>query len=236
MKSHSRIWRIAYAVVAIFMALSLQTAFAENKNPKVLPPNSHPYGMTYGEWSAKWWQYVFSLPAGGHPLADQTGEQCSVGQLGPVFFLVGTTGGTVTRNCTIPAGKAILIPIINSAFAVPDDAATVDEIKFACSSQTDAVSVESLKVVVDGQELQDLGDYRFTSPIFSFTGASPGIFSTPDKEWYEGYRELAFADGYWIMVSPLPAGSHTIHFEAEMPIYNFRVDVTYYLTVGKEKK
>lgn len=228
----SKTWRIALVSVAVCIALSALAVQAQNENPKILPPNSTPYGMTYGEWSAKWWQYVLALPQANNPLSDTTGQYCSTGQLGPVFFLVGTTStGAVTRSCTIPAGKALLIPIINSACAKPDDG-TTDEAIAACSSGTiNLVTTESLKVVVDGKELQGLDDYRFTSPIFSFTGNTPNIFSP----LYEGYREYAFADGYWVMLAPLPAGNHTIHFEGEIPSWAFKVDVTYNLTVAPGK-
>ena len=30
-----------------------------------------------------------------------------------------------------------------------------------------------------------------------------------------GRREIALADGYWVMLDPLPLGEHTIHFTAE---------------------
>jgi len=33
------------------------------QNPGVLPPNSHAFGMTYNEWSAKWWQWAVNIPA-----------------------------------------------------------------------------------------------------------------------------------------------------------------------------
>src|SRR5262245_11884284 len=39
-------------------------------NPGVLPPQSNPYGASYGEWSAKWWQWAFSMPHTDHPLFD----------------------------------------------------------------------------------------------------------------------------------------------------------------------
>jgi hypothetical protein len=151
-----------------------------------------------------------------------------------VFFLVGTTAtGAVTRSCTIPAGKAILIPIINSACSIPGDGASLTEAQVqACASGSiDLVDVESLQVVVDGKGLKDLGTYRFTSP-FTFTGASPNIF----MESYAGYQSYAFADGFWVMLTPLTPGNHTIHFEGEIPSWAFKVDVTYNLTVAPGKR
>jgi hypothetical protein len=94
-------------------------AFAQtaNENPGVLPPDARPFGKTYGEWSAAWWQYVFSIPAADNPLFDPTGAKCGVRQSGEVFFLVGTvlgtTGSTTRNNCTVSAGKMLFFPLIN---------------------------------------------------------------------------------------------------------------------------
>src|SRR5213083_1086403 len=87
-------------------------AFAENPNPGVLPPHSHSHGLTYAEWGAAWWQWVLSIPFAQNPIFDSTGEDCDVGQSGPVWFLAGTSGSTAVRSCTIPAGKSIFFPIV----------------------------------------------------------------------------------------------------------------------------
>ncbi len=49
-----------------------------------------------------------------NPVEDNTGKFCGLGQSGPVWFLAGTFGGTVERTCTIPAGKALFYPLVNS--------------------------------------------------------------------------------------------------------------------------
>ena len=66
---------------------------------EVYPIDSKLYGLTYGEWSAKWWQWVHSIPAENNPITDTTGIECARGQNGPVWFLVGTYGGPVERAC-----------------------------------------------------------------------------------------------------------------------------------------
>ena len=63
--------------------------------------------------TAKWWEWALAIPPNVNPLADETGENCDVDQKGPVWYLAGTTGGSVERDCIIPQGKAILFPIIN---------------------------------------------------------------------------------------------------------------------------
>ena len=80
------------------------------------------YGKTYGEWTAKWWQWAHSLPAATNPLRQEGMVDCSHGQSGPVWFLAGTLGGGAERTCTIPHRKALLFPLVNADFVnVPGD-------------------------------------------------------------------------------------------------------------------
>ena len=53
-------------------------------NPRVLPPQSHPFGMTYGEWGAAWQQWVFTTTTENCPVTDTTGERALVNQSGHV--------------------------------------------------------------------------------------------------------------------------------------------------------
>src|SRR5262245_57834604 len=113
MKQEKRFWRGVLAISLALLALLLMTTVAStDPKPKVFPLDSIPYGNTYGEWSARWWQWLMAIPATTNPNFDATGATCAVGQVGPVWFLAGTFGtlGTsVTRNCAVPAGKALLL-------------------------------------------------------------------------------------------------------------------------------
>jgi hypothetical protein len=97
---------------------------AGNPNPGVLPPSSHPYGKSYGEWANSWWQWADSIPMSVNPLIDPTGANCAQGQSGQVWFLAGSPSGSYDRSCTVPAGKAVFFPVANfqedQREAVPD--------------------------------------------------------------------------------------------------------------------
>src|SRR5438067_362973 len=104
--------RTVLAVAGVLLALVMPTtSFGA---VVVVPPDQTVAGETYGEWSAEWWQWAFSLPVDQHPLFDTA--DCSEGQSGPVWFLGGTfvatdlgSGvflGQADRTCTIPANKA----------------------------------------------------------------------------------------------------------------------------------
>jgi hypothetical protein len=60
--------------VLIFAMLPAQLASATNKNPKVLPPNSHAFGATYAEWNSRWWQWAASTPTPENPVVKTTGR------------------------------------------------------------------------------------------------------------------------------------------------------------------
>jgi hypothetical protein len=85
-----------------------QQRSSEGANFTISSIDSGPYGLTYGEWSGKWWQWTLSIPTDVNPLNDKTGENCAKNQNDTqVWFLAGTYGGTAERTCTIPSGKAI---------------------------------------------------------------------------------------------------------------------------------
>jgi hypothetical protein len=119
MNSHRKHWRSVRAMVGIIVGLAIVPrpgALADGQQPEVFPAQESVFGLTYGDWSAAWWQYVLSTPTGTNPVLDTTGTNCAVGQSsGPVFFLAGAaTTDPVTRTCTIPAGKALLVPMITA--------------------------------------------------------------------------------------------------------------------------
>jgi Cache domain len=44
----------------------------------VFEANSKPHGLTYGEWTARWWQWAYSIPKHVHPAYDDTGKYCAL--------------------------------------------------------------------------------------------------------------------------------------------------------------
>jgi len=113
-KTHARI----LIVIGLVLVLITQVAAAtQTQTFNVIPPDSTYNGLTYAEWSAKWWQWGVSVPVKKSPFIDPTGENCDQGQSGPVWFLAGTfvaeqdqsgaVVGAATRNCNIPVRKAI---------------------------------------------------------------------------------------------------------------------------------
>lgn len=202
-----------------------------NSSLGVFPPDSKPYGLTYGEWTAKWWQWAYLMPEANNPLVDDTGKNCASNQTGPVWFLAGTGGGAVTRECTIPSDKAILIPIINVVCdsALDPSLDTEEELRECAKADQDMVIAK--ENTVDEVNIGNLDSYRFQSPLFNLTYPENNIAGVAPQ------TAKAVSDGFWILLEPLSPGSHEIHFKAALGdptaigTINFALDVRYLLTV-----
>jgi hypothetical protein len=96
------------------------------------------------------------------------------------------------------------------------------------NAQQDAITV--LECDIDGVVLQDLFSYRVESPEGGFLLNDSPLLA--DFGYPPGDRYPAVADGHWLLIPPLPAGDHVIHFHSEGS-FGFVLDVTYAITVGR---
>ena len=167
--------------------------------------------MTLGEWTARWWQWGYSIPKNINPAYDDNGRYCVEKQSGPVWFLAGTYGHPVVRHCDIPSGKAILLPILNSecSFAEFPKLKTLSELRICAKTIQDQVT--KVNVSVDGMPLPHLEKYRIQSPPFNFTLPQGNILGLAANT-----STQAIADGNWVFLKPLSTGTHKIMFKGEV--------------------
>jgi hypothetical protein len=226
---------------------TLGAAAHSTSNPGILPPTSHPYGKSYGEWSAKHWQWEYSLPVDHHPLFDTA--DCSAAQSGPVWFLGGTFTtvspspgvviGNATRDCTVPADKALFFPIIDAECATAEGNGTTEQELRDCAEGLIDHAV-NLSCEVDGVAVQNLAAFRVQSPLFTW-GPLPenNLFQDP-VTFPAGTTSPSVSDGYFLLLAPLSVGSHTIHFKGSAVFtqaqdgfdFRFSLDITYHLMVA----
>jgi len=87
-------------------------------------------------------------------MEDPTGEKCLNGQTNStsqVFYLSHNSGRRNERTCTVPAGKGLLVPVMeveSSDKEIPGS--SVEDLKSA--SKKDQDSVNSLYLQIDGKE------------------------------------------------------------------------------------
>ena len=227
---------LAVILLTLLFSALVGQATGANSNPSVLPINSTPYGKTYGQWSAEWWKWAFSLPVDQNPYFDEGGCQHGAnGQSGPVWFLTGVVNvsGTAERTCSVPAGKALFFPLLNvECSTVEGNGATEAELRNCTDFYMNLVT--DLFCEVDGVPVKDLQSYRAASSLFNF-GPLPdnNVLEYFGIDAPQGTISASVADGFYLMLTPLRSGQHTIRFGGTFgdPI-NFTLDITYHLTVN----
>jgi hypothetical protein len=208
-----------FAVLALVVLVPLADAQT--------PQQPRPHGQSYPAWAADWWTWALSQPVATNPVLDTTGEQCAVAQQGNVWFLAGTfSSGAVTRECTVPAGTALLIPVINVFYCAlaedPAEQQTEEYVRDQVAFVEGAAS--GLSVTVDGRTVPRL-TYE-ESEIFSIVLPADNLFGLP-----AGTVASPCADaGYYTLIPPLSVGDHTIRIQGTLG--TFSVDVTYQITVA----
>jgi hypothetical protein len=161
---------------------------------------SKPYGITYGEWSAKWWQWLLSIPKPDNPAFDSTGINANVNQNDPnVFFLCQTYEGVKSipnRSVKVPAGRSIFMPVINWVSILHDDGETDQELLAIAKQRMDVVA--NLEITVNGITINEgLEKYRAQSPFFDVALPEGNIVDSSP-----GSRRCV-ADGYWVFLESL---------------------------------
>jgi hypothetical protein len=230
LRGRTEIVFIIGTISAFLIPSVMPFAIGDSVNPGVFSIDAKPYGVTYAEWTARWWQWVTSLPKEDNPNYDYTGEKCAKGQEGPVWFLGPTFGGSAERTCTMPAGKSILFPILTSScdyITYPNIKTESDLLECAMKGNEEGV----MEASVDGVKLKDLQNYRIQSGLFNITIPENNVFGGPS-----GISE-AMVDGFFVFLEPLTPGRHEIHFAGSVVdnpttgVQSYSTDVTYHLIV-----
>jgi hypothetical protein len=227
----------------------VDTVPSPQRYPTVVNPNSVVYGRTFGEWSAAWWQWAFSIPVANHPLFDNT-DDCSIGQSGPVWFLGGKfcqagpnappcTPGTATRVCTLPAGKALYFPIYNGEDSAPEEPdygcgsslsplipGTIAEMRKCVETWVEPVADATAEI--DGRVIPNLAqNYHAQSTVFGITLPDDNVLKAIGENVSAGTYFPVVDEGVYLMLAPMSPGHHHIHFRAA----GGQQDITYDLLV-----
>ena len=217
------------SVVAVVVFLLLGSVYIVsargNKNPGVLPPNSSVQGMTYGEWSAVWWQYVFSLPEDQNPLVGATGTACAYERNGNVAVVVVDPLSPEPIECEVPAGTILFLDILSAECSTLEEAPFYGGNEAELRTCAESFVLHDLKATIDGDAIKNIEQFIHTSPLFEFTVPQNNILGVK-----AGMTGQSVTYGAHLMLAPLTPGEHTIQFHASHPD-DFTVDTSYHITV-----
>jgi hypothetical protein len=217
---------LALGLILTFVAANLpaiaeeDTFIAGEAAATVLPPTAKSNGNSYPEWSAFWWRHFLHIPK-----AKSVVNKCSVGQVGSVWFLVGT--GNIT-HCTIPFGKVLVISGLSAECSNLEPApffGATEAARRACAKKI-LDGATNVTASVDGKPITNIKTFRFSSPNFTFVFPPKNVYDPQPP----GFGE-AVADGYFVIVPPPTKGKHTIRMMGSLPAFNYNIDRTFDLLI-----
>lgn len=245
--SSTKIMSRAGRFAPVLAGLTLLAIAASASAAEVLPPSSLPYGYSYEEWSAKWWQFYYSQST-KHTHLIGSPDICE-GPASRVLFLDGSpTSVSETNRVTILADHPLFFAILG--FEADNTACPLDTFTDNSPSVLESEVVSGYNglatlttCTIDGVEVPGLEDptnsiYNVVSPAFSYTTAEEdNVPAVAEGEPCLPGGLTVFptvADGVYLMVSPFSPGKHKIHFvgvAGPLTAPDVKYDITYDFTV-----
>lgn len=241
------------AVKVAFGAFLAGTMITLGGTSALASGNSSAFNRVVSKLSAEWWQWAYSIPADVHPLNTnglidgqvdpdalaETRRSCGIGQRGNVWFLGGAFGSTndgvpdtppfdIRRECVVPEGTKLFVPLINAACTEAQDGFT-SEVDLANCVRELADLIVNLNATIDGRRIRIReGRNRAQTGLFPINFPPGAIFGVTTDEFRPS---VAVADGFYVLTKPLREGTHTIEVSGSVPEFNFTLDVVYEVIV-----
>jgi len=223
MKTRRHVSLATLGMTALFLVAPVRTAVAGAQQAGPAPDTNL--------LGARSLQYALSIPAPQNPFHDLTGAHCSLGQSGNTWFLYITNGNPigepVERECTIPAGKTIFMPIM-SWVCLPFPNETVQFAIDGCKEVNDQTDI--LRLRIDGKARNDLIERRASTRAFALVLPDDNIFGVPASV------AVAVHDGYFATLPRLEVGTHVVRVQGGTTSQGFTSDVRYRLRIVKPIK
>ena len=190
-----------------------------------------------GKTAVAWWKWALQTPAAVNPLTDTTGAHCGQGQSGAVWFLAGTLGGDpVTRRCTVPFGRILFFPLVNSFYGAflndaPDTRTEAYVRAAAACTQPADITLHVDGIRIPGAKQFFTGTPGSLSPLFDIQLPADNIYGVDEATVPELKLSPSSEQGYYFFLPPLPRGKHTVHWVATGCLPDTVQDITYQLTI-----
>jgi hypothetical protein len=173
--------------------------------------DSAPYGITYGEWTVRWWKWFFSTPRAFNPAVDDSGQFAYINQPSrDLWFLAGKLGSEheilPRRFCKIPSSRSVLFPVINcevNPLECPELTTMRDLTEYV---QSDENSIVLKECYLNGESVP-VQRVKSMPEVFEAEIHTNNPFGAGDG----GMAPVA-ADGHWVFLRPLTLGRHKLYF------------------------
>jgi hypothetical protein len=182
-----------------------------------LDPDQPYRGKSLSEWAIEWMRWAFSQDSCDSSTFDPDGSQCRLYQDDPelpVFHMAYAPSEHPRTLCTVPRGRAIIVPLANFWF---DNIGQSDP-KTAAELEQDAAqaleSIRDLQLRVDGETISDLERFIVQPTQFSYrVPPAPNWYSCNGTEDVGDITvEPAVLTGYYAVLPPPELGPHEIEY------------------------
>lgn len=196
----------------------LTKVLSDSKVPVTAPAKNFISRTSQEKWLQRYAEWVRSFPESESPSTDMTGERCGAGQSGEMWFLTGMRRpGKVQRECVVPEGKSILVPIANAIVQHPSDENPCDKIQVTLKKFMEGAS--DVRFSLDGKLWSESEIRQLGTNCFKLRNGATGQTTT------------SAVGGYWVFLPPLSKGRHVIEFGCRFKMIEFELDVTYIVHV-----
>jgi hypothetical protein len=189
--------------------------------------DSSPFGHSYGQWTAKWWQWFLSNRNSNCTTDDSLDYRKDLG-LEKVCFLCGKVADSLDSyphwTYRIPHDYSVLFPVITceaNYSECPELSTSEELIEYV---KTDEDTIVQKVCTLDGRPL--LAERVRSDPI---------IFEL-DIHMYNAFnvkpgKTHATSDGYWIFLRPLTRGAHNLRFRGKCEQGKLKTGADYLLQI-----
>ncbi len=212
-------------------------ALSQDQSATSLPPSK--------QLAREWMRWGMEQPYTTGPISDPTGDECAMGQEGPVWFLAGTYGGAVTRHCTIPAGKQLYFPLVNTWTVFPPawfpNMQSIHDIMPDITTWLDNSRAKTcaLTLRVDGQEVIAGGFDEMVDDLYVRAPDPFKVDVNPEDSFLTkwgipGGEMYSVGAGHYAHLKALSPGDHVLELGGDVCNGNavsFETSATYYLHV-----
>ena len=228
---------IILAIILVFSGVLVTSqlvnlTYAQDFSSLLYTPSDSPFGIPYGVWITKYWDWWANVPKTLTP--TEQNYPCYTHDVGDVIFLVDPLkmSGEVTYSCNIPAGKALFFSLVTSEYdtGIEGYEKATDKQLIDAARQDD--NSNAFKVILDGKVIPSdaIRNLRGESPFWNITIFKGNHYDSPLGVF------RAFAEGFYIFLKPLSPGSHQLYYETSSPKSDFQVSpggkITYNLSVN----
>lgn len=185
--------------------------------------DEHPFGISYSDWVAKFWNWDFSIPIDSqtNTLAGLKDNGCLMHKENSMVMLVDTAaGGIWNQKCTISRTEGILIPIWTGEC----DQALKGFESYSFKQLSECARAYDLGIVKGQVKVNDIPvatldavDYK-TNIMNNVTEVYTKQFNAtvPEESHLVSERYGTFpaaAHGWFVFLKPLQPGDHVVYYQ-----------------------